>query len=482
MKLYKKILFTLLIALNTNAIAGGSSVNNGGDWFVRSLPLLKIQLPEDFGVIEGVQYKKVGLRKCDSHELSKLNDSTNIPDKINAIYLPDRNWNAFRVLIENRKTLLCSMGLVDNNPETSLQTLTNNEDTNRILYAHDPKLGQILKYSKSLGTTSRWAYETALGTFLTSLDPGGVYFGYNLQNGFSILGFPRSLYFNKENHPEDYVYIPLSIQDHNRTYFVQTVIDNSKAPVWRVILPVALNSDDIPLAALSKSYLENTDASFIGFQGIKFDPFTDPQITKQVAWTSANQTPTSQKLRLELISKYGVSEYAAMSSPDDLEPILKVIFLPSISNGQLNHPAFQHNKNGGEIILPIVNQRWRIGADVVHELTHALQTPCLQTCTDDQLFQMEMEAHLNERQHIKEMRELFPLTQYADDTFNFLVAASLPNIVWTTSVQKPIERHLCEDVISGYNFDAKKIKKSSFKKFNCPATDSMSGSISRRIK
>lgn len=480
----KLIVLFLLVTANSTSYAGGSSVNNGGDWFVRSLPLLKIQLPEDFGVVEGVQYKRVGLRKCEQADTSKLSNSSNIPDKINVIYLPDRNWNAFRVLIENGKTLLCSLGLADSNPATSLQTLTNNEDTNRILYAVYPEVGRQIKYSKSSGTLSQFPYtDPAIGTFLINLDPRGIYVGYNLQDGIRVLGFPRSIYFTPESNPQDDVYISLSIQDRDRVYFVQTVIDNSQNPVWRIVLPVALKTEDLPLAPLAKALRDNTDGTaWKAFYGIKFDPFTDSQVTKNTAWTSFSTTQTSQRLRKELVLKFGVSQLGAMSSPDYLMPLFQVSFLPSILDGELNHPAFRHGERGGEILIPIVSQTWRIGADVVHELTHALQGPCGPGCTDDRLFQMEMEAHTNERQHLKEMVEMQPLTKYADDAFNFLVAASLPNIEWATSYQAPIKRDLCEDVILGYKLDIGKIRASTLSQFNCQLHSKTLKLASRRIR
>jgi len=482
MRIASKFLFLGLLTFGANTFAGGSSVNNGGDWFVRTLPLLKIQLPEDFGVVEGIQYKRVGLRKCDTQDLARLDESVNIPDKINVIFLPDQNWNAYRVLIENSKTLLCSLGLADGNPATSLKTLTDNEDTNRILYADFPEVGRQIKYSKSIGTLSKFAQSSpALGTFLTNLDPRGAYAGYNLQDGFRVLGFPHSLYFNFEKSPEDFIYIPLSIEDRDRTYFVQTVIDNSKDPVWRIVLPVALSADDLPVAALAKALRENTDGSlWQAFYGIKFDPFIDPQTTKTAAWTSMNQTPTSQRLRRELMQRFGVSESAAMYSPDLLAPQIEVAFVPSIVNGELNHPAFRHGDIGGKIVLPIVSQRWRIGADVVHELTHALQDSCGPICTDDKFFEMEMQAHLNERQHTKEMIQLFPLSKYADDAFNYLVAASLPNVEWVQNIQKPLKTDLCTDVILSYKLDPTKIKPSTKIKYNCQLPSSASGAASRR--
>lgn len=460
---------SLLLGLKA-AAGGGSSVGNGGDWFVRTLPLLKVQLPDDFGVVEGVQYKKVGLRKCANPDLKRLEIPENIPDVVNVIYLPDRQWRAYRVLIENGKHLVCSLGMIDGNPETSLKTLTRNEDTDRVLYADYPNVGRQIKYSKSFGTISQYEHLTpAIGTFLTNLDPAGVYIGYNLQDGLRVLGFPRSLYFKPQPEAVDFVYIPLSIQDRDRPYFVQTVVDHTKAPVWRLILPVAFSRDDLPVAALAKALQETSDHDlWIAFLGIKFDPFIDPQATTAAAWSSFNSTATSEALRMELMRRYNLSQYAVMNKPELLQPHFNVVFLPSIYDGHLNHAAFQHGEKSGEIRLPIVSQRWRIGADVVHELTHALQRPCPSAgCSDDRLFEMEMEAHTNERQHLKEMTLMMPTTKYANDAFNYLVAASLPNVEWANNLQKPAAENLCADVISSYRLDPEKIRKTTFEKFNC---------------
>lgn len=473
------------LLLTASAFAGGSSVGNGGDWFVRTLPLLKIQLPEDFGVVEGVQYKKVGLRKCSEDDLKRLEIPANVPDVVNAIYLPNREWKAYRVLIEGGKNLICSFGLADGNPTTALKTLVQNEDTDRVLYADYPDVGRQIKYSKSLGTISKLAYSIpALGTFLTNLDPRGTYAGYNLQDGLRVLGFPKSLYFKPQADAVDFVYIPLSIQDRNRPYFVQTVIDNSNAPVWRIILPVAFSQEDLPLAALAQALRESSGTGvWEAFYGIKFDPFVDHQLTQSIAWSSFNTTPTSKSLRMDLAHRHNFSEYAVMARPDLLSPQFNISFLPSVVDGHLNHAAFRHGETSGEMLLPVVSQRWRIGADVVHEITHALQQPCpIVGCSDDRLFEMEMEAHLNERQHLKEMVEILPMSKYADDAFNYLVAASLPNVMWANTLQKPVQRDLCEDVIISYQLDPAKIQNGTLKKFNCQMQFWNSHLTSRRRK
>ncbi len=463
------ISFAILFTFGHDTFAGGSSVNNGGDWFVRTLPLLKMKLPEDFGVVEGVQYKKVGLRKCETKDIARLDDIAGIPDTVNVINLPDRDWNALQVLIENGKHLVCSLGIVDANPLTSLETLVNNEDTNRILYEVFPGVGRQIKYSKSLGTIGEYTFRLpAMGTFLINRDPRGSFIGYNLQDGLRVLGFPHSLYFKPESTPQDFVYIPLSIQDRDRVYFVQTVIDNSLTPVWRIVLPIAIAPENLPLPALAEAIQESKDGTvWESFYGIKFDPFTDPQLTKALAWTSASNTTTSQRLRNELVNKFGVSLLGAMHSPDLLKPVFNVSYVPSIADGELNHPAFRHGSIGGEIVLPIVSQRWRIGADIVHELTHALLGPCGAKCNDERIFEMEMEAHLNERQHLKEMTVLSPLTKFANDAFNFLVAASLPNVEWADSIQTPVENELCEDVILNYGLDKTGIRPITLRKYSC---------------
>lgn len=196
-----------------------------------------------------------------------------------------------------------------------------------------------------------------------------------------------------------------------------------------------------------------------------------------------NATQISKLLRMELAKRYNFTEYAVMWNSDLLSPQININFLPSIVDGHLNHAAFRHAEVSGEMLLPIVSQRWRIGADVVHEITHALQQPCpVIGCSDDQLFVMEMEAHLNERQHIKEMIEALPMAKYADDAFNYLVAASLPNVRWAESLEKPIQKDLCEDIILGYELDLKKIKKSTLKKYNCQMQFWNSHLTSRRRK
>lgn len=466
----KPLAFIATFLLSAQAFAfGGSSVGNGGDWFVRSLPLLKIELPDDFGVVEGVQYKKVGLRKCTETDRARLDVPADVPDLVNVIYLPNREWKAYRVLLERGKHLICSFGLADGNPNTALKTLLQNEDTDRILYADFPE-GRFIKYSKSLGTLSKFVTATsAIGTFITSLNSHGTYIGYNLQDGMRVLGFPRSLYFKPQTNATDFVYIPLSIQDHDRHYFVQTAIDNSAAPVWRIILPVAFSTDDLPIAALAKALRNSHDReAWKAFYGIKPDPFIGTTATSVMAWSSFNSTPTSTRLRSELMQKHGLSKIAVMSDPEFLKPHFEVSFVPSMLDGHLNRAAFRHGDKTGHITLPVVSQSWRIGADVVHELTHALQQPCpLAGCSDDRLFEMEMEAHINERQHLKEMVQMMPMTKFADDAFNYLVAASLPNVEWSNVIQKPIKRDLCEDVVLNYQFDPKKIHRDTFKKFNC---------------
>lgn len=460
----------VIIIITSMASTAGNESSGGGDWFVRTLPLIKIKLPEDFGVVEGVQYKKVGLPRCNEQELERLKVKSNIPDTVNIINLPDRNWNVIQVMIENGKQMICSLGPIDVDPTLTLKTLVDNEDTNRTLYFEDGNLGRQIKYSKNQGTVSKFSFSSShtMGTFLVHHEPKGVYIGYNLQDGLGVLGFPRSLYFKTTQEIHDFVYIPLSIQDHTKTYFVQTVIDNTQNSVWRLVIPIALNSKDLPIASLAQAIRESKENHVWDFfYPVKFDLYREQKFTKLQIWTRGKQTPTSELLRKQLIQKFGVNEVGAMFDPDLLKPQFNVSYIPSIEKSQLNHAAFHRGDNGNEIILPIVTQAWRIGADVVHELTHALQVPCGPDCTDDRLFEMEMEAHTNERQHLKEIIELFPAAKYASDAFNYLVAASLPKVTWVDQLQKPLEQSLCVDVILNYQLDPEKIQTKTMKKFNC---------------
>lgn len=450
---------------------GGSSVGNGGDWFVKKLPILKFELPEDFAVVEGVQYKKVGLRRCTVNEVEKLNDSTLVPDKYNFIFLPDRNWSVYKVILEDAKYLLCSVGLVDSNPATALNTLLNNSDTNRILYFEDAIENKNIKYSKSTGILGKNNFAIAsIGSFISNFNSRGVFIGYNLQDGYRVLGAPRSIYFNQEANPVDFVYIPLSIQERNRNYLVQTVVDNSYSPVWRVILPIALHGADLPINDLAEALDKDKVSGYeLGkaFRVIKFGTWADDTTTKFEAWTSMSETLTSLSLRKLIMKKYNVSQDAVMNCPDCLMPKLKIDFLPSILNGELNHAAFIHGQENSYIRIPIVSQQWRIGADIVHELAHALQDSCGNICSDEKIFILEMEAHTLERQHIKEMTEMYPATVFANKAFNYLVAASLPNVVWSSEYQTLEPDNLCHEVIMNYKLDILKISKTVLNKFNC---------------
>lgn len=473
----RSIVFLFSIVFSLSVFAGGSFVGNGGDWFIRKLPLLKVKLPDDFGVVEGVQYKKVGLRKCDAKDLNRLKVKGDIPDKINVIYLPDQNWNAYRVMLENSKYLVCSLGVADKNPKTSLQTLVINEDTDRVLYRTN---GEV-KYSKSYGSSEEKFGTLPIGSFFINIDPAGSYIGYNLQDGMNAIGYPRSIYFKPEPVPADFVYISLSIQERDRPYFVQTVVDNSAAPVWRIILPVAFEKSDLPIAKLASELRSNQNMQLMRmFSGIKNTYYRNETTTRMLAWSSVNKTPTSQSLRRQLMARYGFDEYSAFYSPESLLPHLKINFVPSILGGKLNHAAFIHLGNSGELTIPIVSQTWRIGADVVHELVHALQTPCNSGCDDDKIFDMEMEAHSLERQHLQEMIQMDPVTKYADDAFNYLVAASLPNVEWATTLRKPVKGNLCVDVISNYKLDIEKISSQTLAKYNCPPLSKKPATISRR--
>ncbi|MBL7544532.1 MAG: hypothetical protein JNL11_12010 [Bdellovibrionaceae bacterium] len=461
---------SILMFLSLLAQAGGSFVGNAGDWFVRTMPLLKFQLPEDFGVVEGVQYKRVGLRKCTAADLQRLKNKNDIPDKINTIYLPDRNWHAYRVLLENAKYLVCSLGLASSDSAQALQLLVNNEDTNRILYMDTVELGRQIKYSKSNGALTEVAYRLpAIGSFLTNLDPKGVFIGYNLQDGLRVLGSPRSIYFRAEAHAHDFVYIPQSIQDRDRAYFVQTVVDNSPNPVWRLILPVAFSKNDFPLYTLADALRKTKGFGPVvkAFFSFKIDTYVEEHLVKFSAWSSFSETPTSKRLRNELATKFDLPYLVRFNDHQYLAPKFQLKFVPSIVDGKLNHAAFVHGENFGEIILPSISQQWRVGADVVHELVHALQEPCPMPCSVDRRFEMEMEAHQIERVHIEEMIKEAPETKYASDAFNYLVAASLPNVEWSTTLQSPIQKDLCTDVIEGYQFDVRKISDVTLKKFDC---------------
>ena len=446
---------------------------NGGDWFIRILPLLRVPLPDTTSVVDGVEYTRVGLRRCDSSDLAKLKEPGAQPDRVNVIDLPGQDWRIYQVMTENQKQLLCSIGLQVNDPVAGLQSLVANDDTDRILYDNSSG-SQILKYSKSLGTyfNPKHPSELAIGTYLAILrgNQNGSYLeGYNLQDGLIVLGRFQALQFQQAVSPQDFIYIPTAVKDPNRIFFVQTVIDNSTHPAWRVILPVAFSADDIPLTSLYDALVNNTSPSmWQSFSGVKVNPYYSDDVNRQTAWYDPNETPTEKSLMAQLVQKFGVDPDGAEIDPVLLQPHFTVAFTPSLNAGRLNHAAFRHGNVGSEIVLPTITQGWRIHADKVHELTHALQTPCEMPCSEDRLFNMEMEAHTNERTHIAEMIGLNPPVEYARTAFNYLVAAGLPSVEWSDNVIPPLQRSLCDDVMLGYGFNPANISSASMRQWNCP--------------
>ncbi|MCB0415956.1 MAG: hypothetical protein KDD50_16580, partial [Bdellovibrionales bacterium] len=462
-KMNLKLIFAgAIFLISMTCYAGNES--GGGDWFIHSLPLLKIQLPEREGKVEGVIYRRVGLRRCTDKDITDQNAGI-----LYSTFMPDRNWSAYQVLYSWYAGLICSLGQSESDPERALKLLVDNDDMNRVLYENDGQTTYV-RYSKSSGAFR--SYPQAIGTYLAVSRPKSFYptetgiFGYNLTT------INQELYFNEfkypvETKPVDFVYIPISIDKSDRVYFIQTVVSKGFPP-WRLILPVAIHSENIALAKLTDNINEamrkGSYSSIPGAIGLP-EPYAPDK--RPYAWSLFTWTKYVYDLRMKLRKKFGFSKRTVLERPKNMEPQLKLTTLPSIDGNTLNKPAFHQSRIGSEIVIPIANHAWRTAADLVHEVTHALQPNFGSSMTDEQRFQNEMEAHLSERQFISQIGKSNPLYAQLTPYFNYLVGAALPRVEWVDQNVVIEPQKLCEDVIETYNIDTNSILPEILKKYGC---------------
>lgn len=450
-----------LNAAANNRLSSGNESSGGGDWFVTHLPLLKFELPEEEGAREGIYFKRIGLPKCTLSDQKLLSEDS---DNYVTSYLPNRAWQAVRVLVHNGRQLVCSFGHMPKDQESSLDLLVNNENTNRIIL--DPANPKSLRpiYSKSSGLNYKYGF-FAVGTYLIT----GKLFGINFQfnscgptiGDMVLFGYPKT-----EN-AADFVYVTTGIEPSDRIYFLQTMI-SSKKPAWRILLPIALPQNEIPLPQIAEQIAKDGCPRF---GNVHFDDNVPQKYTDMYAWSMFNITRTSLNLRLKIAWQEGVSFLGMLARPDWLAPHFTLYLTPSIVGSDLNHAAFHHSGENGKIFIPIGTPAWRMSADVVHELTHVLQLKNGRGNSDDDRFQNEMEAHLNEREHVVELSKVFNTSpqMYAQllQVFTYTASATLPLVRWVNGETAPHRMSLCDQVIETYKLNRNHISSESLNRFNC---------------
>lgn len=458
------ILWVLTVIFSNPSFAGTST--HGADWFIHPLPLLKPKLGQNTNDL-GLSYNPVSLRRCTAEDTKQPSGPGKI--EMNVTYLPDKNWRAYRVLFWGGSSLRCSYGLAESDPKKALKLLIDNEDTNKVLYADFPGHPQTIRFSKATGVFR--SFPSLVGTYLVAgsneFKSGGYHLlAFSLQySGQATSG--GQLTVDSGGGPlVDTVYVPSEIfNPGKRTYFVQTVTSSSIKPAWRIVLPVALPEDSIQLYNVTLKKILN-EAPPIGAAG-NFDNYNSLQENQTFAWTSGYYSPLSKKLRKLVQNKFGFSSEAVVGKPWLLAPQIQVTVVPTIENSSLNNAIFHRSGAGGEIILPLGNQSWRTGADVVHELTHVLQPTYGIDNSDNGRFQNEMEAHTNEREHIEQVWARSPDLKVMANAFSYLVAATIPNVQWTDKIIQPKEISLCDEVINSYRLDKSKILPATLQKFGC---------------
>ncbi len=433
--------------------AEGGTAGNGGNWFIRPLPILKFTFPESQGVVAGVHYLRVRLSRCTPQEL-QLHQNQGVRE----LYLPGKNWEVYRVMTDFG-SLRCSFGVAELNPTKALSLLLRGEVE-----------------SKEIAENGLSLYDKSFGGVLVK----GPHLIIPKDEKLRIFSLERTNYKTKSyflNPPVqaisgDDVYIATGLDKSENIYF--GYLANS----WSIILPLDVTAAELPLAEVSKIMDDATEKEILPIWKI-LDPIPHPQVYKdhlggenwadgwiqKVIWNDHWQTTTAQALRAKLAKRFG---YQAQdwALNKDLQDKVQFDLVPTILESDINHPHYHSpGKVQAKITLPLGIPKWRVSADLVHEMVHMLQSPISHEMSDEEILTVEFEAHQAERRHIAELIEQNPVLKVAVPSLNYVVASAIPLGAFGKS--PGTDENLCGNILKEYKLNSVKISVDTLSRLKC---------------
>lgn len=439
----------------------GTSDSGGGDWFVKALPILKIKFPESDGYVEGVQYKKIKLDRCVNYEKNTFTTGHEVD-----LYFPGKNFEAIKVRTLYSQ-ILCSHGVVESNPDKALQILVNNDETNRATV-----------YDGHIMASKIYGGPMAVGNFLViknapnKLAVFGNVWMLNIPLDPNFFSADQALASSGET---DEIFVPSDIKQSKRVYF-----GNNPNGIWRLLLPVALEEGVIPLQELSLkltlSYQQKDEKTLDLLNNISLpkgfpDGVVEPWTTVAQIWSTLERTSDNVQLRNHFYSSYSLNlktenrdhSYLELK---ELSGKFDFIFSPTIELNDITHAAYHSFGHRIQFAIPLLNPTWRVVADMIHEMTHAIQTYSGSN-SSDQTFRNEIEAHRNERAYLNDLSKNSDVLKSLIKSYNYIVAAEVPKVRFADSIVKSPELTLCDEIISSYGLDRSQISEDFLKRYDC---------------
>ena len=443
----------LCVFTTAGTLLAGGTGGNGGGWFIKPLPILKFQLPENEGVSGGVRYKRIRVPRCGPMQMPNV---PMLPNRES--YLPGKNWEAYKVIMYG-SSVVCSLGISEKNSDEALNLLLSGEPS-----------------STEVGIFGEKLYDKSLGGVLVK----GPFLVIPKDEKFSLFSLQSTNYKMKPYWPRpasesavgDDVYIPIGVEKSQNVYFGYLSYS------WNIFLPLDVKPTDLPLAKVSQVMDAASETEIIPLWRIT-DSIPHPDVfnttfdkpawaeewIQNAIWNDNWQTPTAIALRTKLASQLGfkLDDWVYNSTLQN-----KVMFnlVPTILETDISHPHYHApGKARVEITLPVGIPKWRVSGDLVHEMTHMLQSPVTREMTDEEILKTEMEAHLAERQHIAELTRQFPILSFSVPSFNFIVAAHMPLGQWSAAVSE--SKSLCQNIIDDYKLNLKKITEEALISLGC---------------
>lgn len=418
---------------------------------MQPLSILRIQIPADGGVVEGVRYQRLDLRRCTEADTKRQN-----PRWEPIAYFPGVGFSAVKVQTSHN-VIVCSYGVVETEPNKALQLLVNNDETNR-----DNMLQGRIMDSKVYGGPA------VVGNFLLTAIADNRLQLYS--NHFTNLEpvkwafFYGAPFYGVSTDPKNFdaVFVPMEIERTSRIYFGHSI-----AASWRIVLPIALTQTEVPLANLTSKLTDTY---------LRKDP-TELDLLSRVAlpegfpsgvvpaWSTVAQifsTLQRTSMNADLVRKfnarYGVELQVGETNTYEALKVLSekfnFEFSPTVGLTEIHRASFHSSATRTKFAIPLLNPTWRVVADMIHEMTHATQEHSSDE-SQEQRFKNELEAHLNERTYLASLAEKYPVIKDAIASQRAIVAAGVPNVEFASKVQP--ELSLCDNILKSYNLSRDKI-------------------------
>jgi hypothetical protein len=443
----------------------GTSDTGGGDWFVSPLRIKPIRFSKESELIEGVVYKRLDLHRCSEAEARRK-----YPDAEPVTYLPGHGFSAVKVQASFDR-IVCSYGIVEREPDKALSILVNNNETNR-----DHFFENVIMHSKIYGGPS------VVGNFLVTTETANKVqvFGNGLQTGFlmdqNFFRSPRDAApeLNSRSAETDAVFIASEIIPSQHIYF-----GNNPQGMWRLLLPLEINERRLQLPQLAAGVSDARRHKIVqdldllstinlprGFPRGSSEPWL---VVAQI-WTAVERYSEKPQLLDRFYQAYNIPlEAGTVRGYDSYKQIadqFEFKFSPTIGLNDISRAAYHATGKRVQFTLPLLNPTWRVAADMIHEITHALQSDSGSE-KDEQKFLNEMEAHLNERAFLKGVARRSELAALAIGANNSIVAAGVPFVEFADPKHQSGSPTLCENVLRTYRIDRAKVSRDVLRRYDC---------------